>query len=167
MSDISQNRTPVIVGTVIALWSLSLVSICIRFLVRYRTRQSFWWDDWLALGSWVSCSSLFSGSWLLIGGGLSELINEKVFFTPKAVLFLICAHLGAGKHAAVVSPVNYQQVFKLIYWTDLIYPIDIGLAKASIVLLFYRLFRVQKHFKLICFALLGVILCWAIAIFFT
>ena len=166
MDSITADRRPTILTIVVTLWVLSAVAVGLRILVRHVTHQALWWDDWLALGSWVRLSCLYCFiCFVMIAGSLTVL---KITFTPKAVMFMISVvSLGAGKHAALVSAANYQQFLKYVYWVGLVYPVAISMAKASIILLYLRLFGVQKYFARTCYFLLGITFCWGISILFT
>ena len=49
MAGQQENRTPIVVGTVIALLILSLIAIGARLLGRFVGNTKLWWDDWLIM----------------------------------------------------------------------------------------------------------------------
>ena len=49
MPEQQEDRTQIIVATVVALWALSLIATGARFLGRLIGNTSLWWDDWLIL----------------------------------------------------------------------------------------------------------------------
>ena len=54
-----QNQTQALVGMTIAMLSLSIIMVVLRFIVRAFVIKSVWWDDWAMLLALV-CIVLFT-----------------------------------------------------------------------------------------------------------
>ncbi|KAF9869840.1 integral membrane protein [Colletotrichum karsti] len=125
-------RAPAIVFFV-----LTPIFVGIRFWSRMKMRSGLGWDDWTILFSFVCC--------LLV-----------------SILMMISCEYGFGEHIKNLSKPNRLMTLKLFYVAQIFYKITINLTKASILLLYLRIF-VQKYFRVLCYALLSIILAYMIA----
>ena len=47
--EIMADKGPILLATTVAVYSLAVVAVFLRFLSRRMSRAGYWWDDWLAL----------------------------------------------------------------------------------------------------------------------
>ena len=109
-------------------------------------------------------------------------MSIQVFATIVSALMMASCHYGFGQHIANLSPENKLMTLKvsrpslrhliltsnlaiqLFYVAQAFYKLTINLTKASILLLYLRIF-VHRWFRLACIALLGIVLCYMVATF--
>ncbi|TEA18761.1 Satratoxin biosynthesis SC1 cluster protein 4 [Colletotrichum sidae] len=116
---------------------LTPIFVTIRFWSRVKMRSGLGWDDWTILFSFVCC--------LLV-----------------SILMMVSCEYGFGQHIKNLSKPNKLMTLKLFYIAQIFYKITINLTKASILLLYLRIF-VQKYFRILCYILLGIILSYMAA----
>ena len=49
-------------GVIIAIWTIALVAVCLRFLARRLSNAGLWYDDWLMIPATVSISPMIMSS---------------------------------------------------------------------------------------------------------
>ena len=49
VNEITADKGPILLATTVAVYSLAVIAVGLRFLSRRLSRAGFWWDDWLAL----------------------------------------------------------------------------------------------------------------------
>ncbi|KAF6817542.1 integral membrane protein [Colletotrichum musicola] len=125
-------RAPAIVFFV-----LTPIFVAIRFWSRIKMRSGLGWDDWTILFSFICC--------LLV-----------------SILMMISCEYGFGQHIYNLSKPNKLMTLKLFYVAQIFYKVTINLTKASILLLYLRIF-VQQYFRVLCYVLLGIILAYMVA----
>ncbi|KAL0932629.1 uncharacterized protein CTRU02_211592 [Colletotrichum truncatum] len=125
-------RAPAIVFFV-----LTPTFVAIRFWSRTKMRSDLGWDDWTILLSFICC--------LLV-----------------SILMMISCEYGFGQHIKNLSKPNRLMTLKLFYVAQIFYKLTINLTKASIILLYLRIF-VQRYFRIMCYVLLGIILAYMVA----
>ncbi|KAL7624885.1 hypothetical protein AAE478_004099 [Parahypoxylon ruwenzoriense] len=121
----------------IVFFALSPIFLAIRITSRVKTRSGLGWDDWMIIISWIY-AQVVSG-----------------------LLIAACAH-GFGEHIYNISPENRILTLKLFYIAQVFYKFTLNLTKASILLLYLRIF-LQKWFRISCYVLLGIILGYMLA----
>ncbi|CCF33567.1 integral membrane protein [Colletotrichum higginsianum] len=125
-------RVPAIVFFV-----LTPIFVGIRFWSRIKMRSGLGWDDWTILFSFFCCLTV-------------------------SVLMMISCEFGFGQHIKNLSKPNRLMTLKLFYVAQIFYKITINLTKASILLLYLRIF-VQRYFRILCYILLSIILAYMVA----
>jgi hypothetical protein len=55
---VQANQGPKVKVIAIIAFMLAAVAVVFRFLVRFRTKSSLWWDDWAVLTALVSYAAL-------------------------------------------------------------------------------------------------------------
>ncbi|KAI8307201.1 Satratoxin biosynthesis SC1 cluster protein 4 [Colletotrichum sp. SAR11_59] len=116
---------------------LTPIFVGIRFWSRIKMRSGLGWDDWTILFSFVCC--------LLV-----------------SILMMVSCEYGFGQHIKNLSKPNKIMTLKLFYVAQIFYKITINLTKASILLLYLRIF-VQRYFRILCYTLLSIILAYMVA----
>lgn len=53
-ASLSGNENTRIRGTIIAIWALVIIIVCLRFLARRLSKAGLWYDDWLVVAATVS-----------------------------------------------------------------------------------------------------------------
>ncbi|EMR70299.1 putative integral membrane protein [Eutypa lata UCREL1] len=81
--------------------------------------------------------------------------------TVSGLMMAACAY-GFGKHIYHLSPDNRRMALKLFYVAQAFYKLTINLTKASVLLLYLRIF-VQRWFRAASYVLLGIILVYMFA----
>ncbi|KAI4193618.1 MAG: hypothetical protein LQ350_008233 [Teloschistes chrysophthalmus] len=102
-----------------------------------------------------------------------RLIKAKIMADDYMILFalvlaagflgvgLTAVHLGAGKHAILLkNPIAY---FKLVFAISIIYLVNIAAVKFSILLLYRRIFGVDRAFSVLSWCLSGLIFAYSLA----
>ncbi|KAI0124083.1 hypothetical protein BJ170DRAFT_735810 [Xylariales sp. AK1849] len=109
-----ENRGPHIIGTVIAVTTLALVTVCARIYVRIRMVHYFGISDWVIIGAMVLS---------LVGSGL--VAGEVIY--------------GAGRHAAYLDPARNKFGLELNFISQPVYLWAIPLVKLSVGLFLLRI----------------------------
>ncbi|KFY94189.1 hypothetical protein V500_03379 [Pseudogymnoascus sp. VKM F-4518 (FW-2643)] len=117
------------------------IFVIIRIWTRIKLKNGLGYDDWTILFSFVNSLAV------------------------SALMMASCAY-GFGQHSANLSVYNRRMTFKLFYVAQAFYKITINLTKASILLLYLRIF-IQRPFRIMCYAMLGIILSYMVATFFS
>jgi hypothetical protein len=77
-------------------------------------------------------------------------------------MMMFSVHHGFGQHVFNLSTDNRLMTLKLFYVAQIFYKLTINLTKASILLLYLRIF-VQRWFRICCYVLLSFILAYMVA----
>lgn len=72
---------------------------------------------------------------------------------------------GMGTHADLVDPKNIRSMARLWVITNILYAFDIAWVKLSLLLMYYRIFRIP-FFKLMSWILGSFVVTWAICVLF-
>ncbi|PGH03997.1 hypothetical protein AJ79_07230 [Helicocarpus griseus UAMH5409] len=127
-------------ATTAAVTVLAFVSVCLRLLARYEKKQSLWWDDWL-----MALSMLWN---FAVVGLIYEMIEA-----------------GMGLHATTIPAENVVRIAKLLVGAEILYVFNLVWTKLSLLMLFYRIFRVS-YFKRWAYIIGAFIIAWVICITF-
>lgn len=120
------SRSGDLIRAIIILSAFAFPIIILRIIAR-RMVAEIWWDDWA-----------------IIGAG--------IFMIPTSVMGIYNTTKGFGKHVWDVPPQDTATLQELYYVSQILYVIVKNLAKASILLLFLRIFPDQRFrlFTKIC-----------------
>ncbi|KAK2056604.1 integral membrane protein [Colletotrichum caudatum] len=121
----------------IVFFILTPIFVSIRFWSRIKMRSGIGWDDWTILFSFFCCLTV-------------------------SVLMMVSCEYGFGQHIKNLSKPNRLMTLKTFYVAQIFYKITINLTKASILLLYLRIF-VQRYFRILCHVLLSIILTYMVA----
>ncbi|KAI2607907.1 integral membrane protein [Hypoxylon sp. NC1633] len=116
---------------------LTPIFLGIRVSSRMKTGSGLGWDDWTILVSWVF-AQVVSG-----------------------LLIAACKH-GFGQHLYKLSHSEQILTLEIYYVAQAFYKLTLNLTKASILLLYLRIF-LQRWFRISCYVLLGIILSYMVA----
>ncbi|KAI9835786.1 MAG: hypothetical protein M1838_005222 [Thelocarpon superellum] len=75
-------------------------------------------------------------------------------------------HYGLGLHITEVPIEDRVKALKLLYAWNLVYILDIGAVKLSILFFYKRVFAIDPRTRTILFILMSVIVAWVVAYFF-
>ncbi|KAJ5111427.1 hypothetical protein N7532_001962 [Penicillium argentinense] len=106
------------------------VVVALRYVARYVSRAGLWWDDYT-----IAVSLMFN--WAMV-----------------SLRCVQVAKFGLGKHAYDIAPAVFQSFGKSLLGSQVIYFTNAVFTKASLLLLYYRIFGVVRGFR------------WALAISF-
>jgi len=134
------NIQPWIVEVVSSMTVLAFVSVVLRIVARRLKDQKLWWDDWLLL---------FSMGWNFIVVGF---------------IFAMYS-CGMGIHADLVDPDDIVMMAKWLVVAEILYAFNLGWTKLSLLLMYYRIFRVP-YFKKMAWAVGVFVMAWVVCITF-
>ncbi|KAH8686414.1 hypothetical protein BGZ61DRAFT_454454 [Ilyonectria robusta] len=125
---------------VVSMTVLSLTSVALRLLSRHLKGQQLWWDDWVIL---------FSAGWNLVVVGF---------------IFAMYS-CGMGIHADLVDPKDIVMMAKWLVVAEILYAFNLGWTKLSLLLMYYRIFRVP-YFKKMAWIVGTFVMAWVVTITF-
>ncbi|KAH7136826.1 hypothetical protein B0J13DRAFT_81558 [Dactylonectria estremocensis] len=134
------NIQPWIMQVVIAMTVLALVCVGLRILSRHLKGQKLWWDDWVLL---------FSMGWNLVVVGFIFAMYQ----------------CGMGIHADLVDMDDIVMMAKWLVVAEVLYAFNLGWTKLSLLLMYYRIFRVP-YFKRMAWIVGTFVMCWVVTITF-
>ncbi|CZS92081.1 related to integral membrane protein [Rhynchosporium graminicola] len=119
---------------------LTPIFIAVRLWSRIHMRAGLKWDDWTILVSFV-------------------------FSMTVSILIMLSCHYGFGQHIKNLTPYNRKMTLQTFWIAQGFYKLTSNLTKASIILLYLRIF-VQKPFRIACNMMLAIILAYMAATWF-
>ncbi|KAI1463392.1 uncharacterized protein F4812DRAFT_453552 [Daldinia caldariorum] len=137
MIPLSESNVVDIEIPCIVFFALTPVFLAIRMISRLKTGSGIGWDDGTIMVSWTFAQ------------------------TVSGLLIAACEH-GFGQHIYNLSAQDQIFALKLYYIAQAFYKLTLNLTKASILLLYLRIF-LQRWFRISCYILLGIILCYMLA----
>lgn len=140
-SFLAQSRVPAIYAAVITVSVLCTIAVALRFLSRRLVKAVLWWDDWTILAA------------LLVEWGLS------------AVVLYQTADLNFGRHVELMKPWQLVPFAKTLVATQVLYYCAQTMIKISLLLLYHRLFSVNRHFRAALFVAGALVMMWWMASF--
>lgn len=140
-SFLAQSRVPAIYAAVITVSVLCTVAVALRFLCRRLVKAVLWWDDWTILAA------------LFVEWGLSAVVLHQT------------ADLNFGRHIELMKPWQLVSFAKTLLATQVLYYCAQTLIKISLLLLYHRLFSVNKPFRIALFAAGALVVIWWTASF--
>ncbi|KAK0109306.1 hypothetical protein ONS96_003125 [Cadophora gregata f. sp. sojae] len=93
------------------------------------------------------------------------IIVSFLFSMTVSILIMVSCHYGFGQHIKNLTPANRKITLMTFWIAQGFYKLTINLTKSSILLLYLRIF-VQRPFRIICYAMLGLVLSYMIATWF-
>ncbi|RBR09477.1 uncharacterized protein FIESC28_09861 [Fusarium coffeatum] len=134
------NIQPWTVEVVVSMTVLALASCVLRLYSRHLKAQKLWWDDYVIL---------FSMAWNLVVVG-----------------FIFAMHAnGMGLHADKVPVSQIVMMAKWLVVAEVLYAWNLGWTKLSLLLMYYRIFRVP-YFKKMAWIVGSFVFAWVITITF-
>ncbi|RSM05306.1 hypothetical protein CEP52_006334 [Fusarium oligoseptatum] len=135
-----QNIQPWTVEVIVCMTVLALASVGLRLYSRHLKAQPLWWDDYVIM---------FSMAWNLVVVG-----------------FIFAMHsCGMGLHADKVDPKEIVMMAKWLVVAEVLYAWNLGWTKLSLLLMYYRIFRVP-YFKKMAWIVSTFVFAWVICITF-
>ncbi|OAA72086.1 hypothetical protein ISF_01159 [Cordyceps fumosorosea ARSEF 2679] len=120
--------------------TLAVTSVFLRLLSRRLRSQKLWWDDYLIMFSMM-------WNWVVLGIGFAMYIE------------------GVGYHVDSVSKHAVHNISKWLLITEIIYIWNLCWTKLSLLMMYYRIFRIP-NFKKQVIVVGTFVICWAITISF-
>ncbi|KAF4992347.1 hypothetical protein FGRMN_7240 [Fusarium graminum] len=134
------NIQPWTVEVVVSMTVLALASCALRLYSRHLKAQKLWWDDYVIL---------FAMCWNLVVVG-----------------FIFAMHSnGMGIHADKVPMPQIVMMAKWLVVAEVLYAWNLGWTKLSLLLMYYRIFRVP-YFKKMAWLVGSFVFAWVITITF-
>ncbi|KAJ5651920.1 hypothetical protein N7507_009346 [Penicillium longicatenatum] len=115
------------------------IAVSSRFAARYVSSAGFWWDDYTIALSLVV-------NWVMAALRWAQISLE---------------YYGPDGHA--LNPEKVQGFGKLFMGIQLIYTLNAGLTKTSLLLLYHRIFGVVRGFRWALWAAGAIVIAWCIA----
>ncbi|KAJ5087816.1 Satratoxin biosynthesis SC1 cluster protein [Penicillium angulare] len=144
MSEVlASYRTRAILGTIITFTITSTISVVLRLISKRINRAQLGREDYVVLVA----------QFLLYGMAIAELLDVFMGY--------------AGHHAAETDPWRIVVSLKLLVAMQVFYASTLTLIKTSICLFYLRIFSTVKRFQIICWTVIGFIVCWGIMVILT
>ncbi|KAI9048467.1 hypothetical protein LZ554_007302 [Drepanopeziza brunnea f. sp. 'monogermtubi'] len=134
-SNAYQVQIPIIV-----FFAVTPIFVAIRIWSRISMRAGLKWDDW-------------------------SIIISFIFSMTVSTLIMISCYYGFGQRIQNLSPENRKVTLQTFWIAQGFYKLTINLTKASILLLYLRIF-VQRPFRIICYTMLVIIVSYMVATWF-
>ncbi len=132
------DRGPAVVVVAAVSLVISSIAILLRFWSRSQTpSMSFWWDDYVLLVTTIVSHGFLS-------------------------LNIAWTNIGLGKHIEAISPSTLMPTIYISKAAMLLYGICIWLIKVSALLLFARIFRLSRAFKISLWSFGAYVTAWFI-----
>ncbi|KAI1799457.1 hypothetical protein F4811DRAFT_565537 [Daldinia bambusicola] len=91
------------------------------------------------------------------------ILVSLIFALASSAIMLAACHYGYGRHTYSLSAYDKYQAFKYFYLCQVTYKACINLTKASILLLYLRIFSNTKWFRCACRFMLLIVVMYCIA----
>lgn len=151
-----------IVGIVLGI--SAIIAVVARFYARYSTKAGFRWDDWLIL---VAIASMIIIDVLAVYGSSSDLQSQRLA-VDELIPFIHVASSSnpTGPEAATNATESHdfseadQQYNKLVWSLTIVYFFTTSSTKLSILLMYYRLFSINRALKIQIMLLSILVGCW-------
>ncbi|KAI1130876.1 hypothetical protein F5Y10DRAFT_288590 [Nemania abortiva] len=141
--ELARDQSPQLLAIFIVFTVLPLIAVSLRIVARRATHQPLRYDDWLIIVAVALCV-------------------VQLAFLIEAIRY------GLGKHSQVVPLTSIGPYLLYTFLSELYYAIDVTLIKLSILTLYLRLFTANnRYFKKGCYAMMGFVLAWGIAVLLT
>ncbi|KAF4974950.1 hypothetical protein FZEAL_8213 [Fusarium zealandicum] len=141
----AENIQPWTVEVVVCMTILALSSVGLRLYSRHLKAQTLWWDDYIIIFSMILTLQVWN---LLVVG------------------FIFAMHAcGMGLHADKVEPANIVMMAKWLVVAEVLYAWNLGWTKLSLLVMYYRIFRVP-YFKKMAWVVGTFVFAWVICITF-
>jgi len=137
LSTTAPTNAPAIFIPSVVFCAVTPLLVAARFWSRLRTAHFVGLDDWAILVSLILCTT----------------------FNADMIL---AVHYGYGKHGTALTEKTRQLAMECFIISQALYKASINTCKASILLLYLRLF-VQRKFRLICWLMIGFVVAFGIA----
>ncbi|KAI0480072.1 hypothetical protein GGR56DRAFT_251998 [Xylariaceae sp. FL0804] len=91
------------------------------------------------------------------------ILVSLVFAVASEIIMLVGCHYGYGRHAASLTAEQQYEAFKAFYLCQITYKASINLTKASILLLYLRIFTQVRWFRWACRVVLACVAAYCVA----
>jgi hypothetical protein len=98
-----------------------------------------------------------------LGADDYTIVLSLLFVEIINVQMIVCCEWGFGKHMLELPPVIVAKTLELYFFAQILYKINIGLTKISILLFYLRIFSVYRWFRGLCWSLIGLVAAFYLA----
>lgn len=91
------------------------------------------------------------------------ILASLVFAQTVNIQMIICCQWGFGKHTREIPRPIVEKTLELYFYAQILYKINIGLTKISILMLYLRVFGVTRWFKILCWVVIGIVIAFTTA----
>lgn len=134
-----ESRGDMAVNASLVTFSLAAVFVVLRIMTKMVVIRSLGWDDYTCVVAWSFSLARTVGVMLLVN------------------------RYKAGRHSWDVPVANYQGMIDWIKIEDALYLFGIMFAKITFILLYLRIFGVNKRFTWACYALAFIVIGYCLA----
>lgn len=167
------SRGPALVGVQVVMMCLALISVTLRFVARRMSAAGFWWDDWTILAALV-CVHLHEATMTpanessqipSLAINVVNILGETLVKSRenRHTDMTLAVRLGLGKHIWEVED-RGKSYLKTLLVTELVYTTALALNKLSVLLMYKRLFGIERRFLRTCYIIMGAVLAWWIGV---
>ncbi|KAI1770179.1 hypothetical protein F4818DRAFT_433705 [Hypoxylon cercidicola] len=151
MSSRDDNSLPHLLYALSIVFSvLPIIVVALRFQAKTKSSPRVLWEDWMILFALLSC--IIYAIFVIIGaaaGGLGRPLKRDAFGEP-------------------IYDDEFFIFQRVSYVTNAIQMLALGPTKIAVLLLYRRIFGVERHgFNMISLALIALVAVWTISFFFT
>ena len=169
------NENGRIKGSILTVWALALIGLCLRFVARRMSKAGYWYDDWLLIPAMVCCEIqcdlclLTRLSLQLRQYASCLLFGVKLIFLSALLLQLltllatVTAH-GLGENIYELSYNSFTFFIKGLYISEVLWTVVIFMVKYSILAFYWRLFSETRSARVAVHILLAVVTCWGFGV---
>ena len=152
----SDDRGPSIQAIQILMIIFATSAVALRFAARRVSSFGLWWDDWMILAAlvWILRDAARWHATDSIGQGPSLAIN---------IVNLIGVSLGLGKHIWDVDDLG-KSYLRALFATEITFTTALALNKLAVVLMYHRLFEVERKMRIAVKVLAAVVVGWWVAV---
>ncbi|KAH9204947.1 hypothetical protein DL95DRAFT_255244, partial [Leptodontidium sp. 2 PMI_412] len=136
-----RNKTKVYRNVGITFYTLSILSVALRFIAQFKRGFSIWYDDWIIV--------------LILSLGLSDLVSFYYISYMKLATKIILAKNGIGQDIWKVPFDSITRILFFFWAGEPIYFMEIALLKIAFLLFYLRIFP-DRSFRRILWALIFV-----------
>ncbi|KAI3542328.1 hypothetical protein CSPX01_07083 [Colletotrichum filicis] len=152
------NKTPTILGVVIAFAIFSWMCVAFRMYVRAKLVQSLGWDDCFVILSLV-CNPLYTLS-------MTNNVSREDFNTVNNnnwICWNLSTKYGMGRHIYTLSAAEVQNYLRTFYVANASYQMSTAFIKISLLFQYLRIFDRPSFLRSLCIYLIIFVSLWATA----
>lgn len=128
-------------GSILATWTLTLITVCLRYFARTLSKAGFWYDDWLIVPATVLATAIcFILAFWMTDQGLGQPMGDE-------------------------SPYQEGLLLHAIFIIEICWGVVIWIVKYSILAFYWRLFSASRRStRIIIWTLAAFVTCWGISV---
>ncbi|KXL44239.1 MAG: hypothetical protein FE78DRAFT_120685, partial [Acidomyces sp. 'richmondensis'] len=95
------------------------------------------------------------------------IIASLIFAEVICIQMIICCEWGFGKHTWQIPETVVDKTLELYFFAQILYKINIGFTKVSILLFYLRIFSIYRWFNTLCWTIVGIVIAFTVATVFS